>query len=78
VDHGAAHSARQHLLHALDSLEAAENHRDLAEQSNALGQACKAALEAANVIRHARRQLHAARDSAVIHTETMGRDPSVN
>jgi hypothetical protein len=70
VDHRAAHSAREYLLRALDSLEAAENHRDPAEQSNALGLARKAAFDAADVLEQARRQVEAEQNSAVIDSET--------
>ena len=70
VDHRAAHIARQHLLQALDSLEAAENQRDPAEQSKALGLASKAALDAADVVEQVREQLEAEQNSAVIDTET--------
>ena len=58
VDHLAAHSARQHLLKALDLLEDAENSGDLAAQASVLGLVGRSVLEAASVIAGARREVN--------------------
>jgi hypothetical protein len=61
VDHRTVHKAREYLLEALDFLEDAENQRDAAAQSHALGLAGRTALEGVNLISRARRAVSSQR-----------------
>jgi hypothetical protein len=69
MDHGAVHRARQYIQTMLTQLEAAELERDAATQSNALGLAGRAGLDAVNLISAVRRELNSSRRSAIVRAE---------